>query len=384
MIMANRSYRSFAYESTERRTVDRRSEDLRIVHIVQHLRPGGIEALALDFLNAGFHRDSTIISLEGTFEENARKWPRLQDHRDRLIFLNKRDGFRPGLIAALSRRLSEIKPDAVHTHHIGPLFYGCLAARLAGIERVIHTEHDAWHLTDPQAAKLVKRMFTLARPTVVADASLVARNLASATGVRPTVIRNGIDISRFEPTDKILARVHLGFPKDAILIGTAGRLTKVKNQTLALEALARLPRKSSGRDLFLVIAGDGEDRAFLELRAKKLGICDRVKFVGHTDDMVAFYNALDVFFLCSKQEGLPLSLLEAQSCNVPVAATRVGACEEAVCPSTGRLIEPDSPDDLAAAILVLSKLSKVKNPRNFVLDTGDARAMHRAYAGLYR
>jgi len=114
-----------------------------------------------------------------------------------------------------------------------------------------------------------------------------------------------------------MARRALRLPDSGRLIGSAGRLEPVKGHALLIEALAALPT-----DVTLVLAGDGSQRPILEALAARLGVAERVHFLGHIDSIVTFYRALDVFCLPSVAEGLPLSVLEAQACGV--AAVVVG------------------------------------------------------------
>ena len=102
----------------------------------------------------------------------------------------------------------------MHTHHVGPLLYGGLAARLAGIRRLVHTEHDAWHLTDPRRRRLQAGLVGLLRPCLVADAALVRDSAEAALpGRRYAVIGNGVDTHRFTPGDRDAARRVLGLPR---------------------------------------------------------------------------------------------------------------------------------------------------------------------------
>ena len=69
---------------------------------------------------------------------------------------------------------------------------------------------------------------------------------------------------------------------------------------------------------------------------------------------------------------------------MPALATDVGACREAVCPDTGRIVQSGDVDGFASALLVLPRANQAATPRRFVLDKGDARVMHRSYQALYR
>ncbi len=94
-------------------------------------------------------------------------------------------------------------------------------------------------------------------------------------------------------------------------------------------------------------------------------------------------NALDIFCLPSLKEGFPLTLLEAQACNVPVVTTRIGSCIEATCPKPGILVSPNNPSELAKAIAKQSRGANGKNPRNFVMKNCSIELMMYQYEKLY-
>lgn len=267
-----------------------------VVQVVQELAPpGGIQVMALELQRwLAPTLDVHVVSLEGTVARLCASWPRVAALGDRLHGLDKPPGVDWRTVMRLTRLLREISPIAVHTHHIGPLLYGGLAARLAGVRRLVHTEHDAWHLGVPRRRRLERVALALLRPCLVADAQNVADALLRAVpSSRPRIVPNGIDTSAFSPGDRTAARHAFGLPARAPLVGTAGRLEQVKGQDLLIAAMAELPP-----DVVLAIAGDGTCRAALEAQA--LGLGGRVRFLGHVDDIATFYRALDVFCLPSR------------------------------------------------------------------------------------
>ncbi len=358
-----------------------------ILHVVQHLRPGGLEVMALELARRQQLRTPTlVVSLEGTAEEAIAAWPRLAAQRDQLVFLDKKPGLSPVLVGHLYGLFRRLRPAAVHTHHIGPLLYAGAAARLAGVKARMHTEHDAWHLSDPRRRRVAKVGLAASGCQLIADSAHVADAVAAALGGEPPrVILNGIDTARFRPADQQSARRALGLPLNHKVIGISARLEQVKGVDIALEALARLDG-GLARDVILAIAGSGSLRETLEQQAVALGIADRVAFLGHLDDMAAFYPALDVFCLPSRAEGLPLSLLEAQACAIPVVATRVGGVCDAVCNATGHLVPSEDPSALASALQCSLQEGLVRNgncnPRSFVLKTADLDSIAQAYLEL--
>ncbi len=349
-----------------------------ILHIVQHLAPGGLEVMALELARAQSKagRPALVLSLEGEAEAAIRHWPRLEGERQRLIFLGKRPGLDHALPLRLARLFRRLRPSCVHTHHVGPLLYAGPAARLAGVAARLHTEHDAWHLANPRRARLVRAALALAGPVLVADAPDVAEAVRRAVGSLPRVVLNGVDTTRFTPGDQAAARAALGLPQGRPIIGIAARLERVKGVDIALDALALLPG-----DALLAVAGGGGEEAALRAQVAALGLGERVRFLGLVQDTARFYPALDVLCVPSRNEGLPLAPLEAQACGVPVVAARVGGVATALCPATGRLVAPEDPAALAAG-LAATLAQPGGNPRPFVLRQASLAAAADAYLTL--
>ena len=139
------------------------------------------------------------------------------------------------------------------------------------------------------------------------------------------VVPHGVDLDRFrfdaEGRDKLRCQWGLlaGDADDPLIIGTAGRLVMGKGIEMLIEATALL--KARGTACQLVIAGDGPDRSEMQALAHRLGVLDRVLFVGFIQDMPAYYSALDVFALCSATESFGLALAEAMACERVVIGT---------------------------------------------------------------
>ena len=350
-----------------------------IVQIVQRLAPGGIEQLVLEFeRQTALDMETVLISLEGSRDSLTAAWPRLSALGDRLIGLDKAPGFQPGTLLRLIRLMRRLRPAAVHTHHVGPLLYGGLAARLSGVRRLVHTEHDAWHLRSRKRRALVGALFATLRPNLVACGADVAAAIARALpGTDAQIIANGVDTTRFVPSSQAACRRELGLPLDGTLVGAAGRLETVKGHDQLITALSLMPP-----GIALAIAGDGSQRDALESLARTLGVGQRVHFLGMLGDTAAFYPALNLYCLPSRNEGLPLSLLEAQACGVPAVATDVGSVREALCPRTGRLVPPGRPDLLATALMAGLDAAAPAAARSFVQTHFDLARTIGAYREL--
>jgi glycosyltransferase involved in cell wall biosynthesis len=349
------------------------------VQVVQHLSPGGLETMVLELMrHASEKLNCQIVALEGTRIDAYARWPRLIPFDAQLHFLNKAPGLSPLALSRTVRLLKRLRATAVHTHHIGPLLYGGLAARLSGVRVLVHTEHDAWHLQSPQRRRLQDRVIGLVRPTLVADSEIVNAELARLLPRRNyRVIPNGIDCARFDLGNRAEARRQFGLPEDQKLIGCASRMELVKGHDRLLKAHALLPP-----DVHLALAGNGSLEQEVWATVRRLGTADRVHFLGHIDDMPAFYQALDLFCLPSEMEGMPLAPLEAQACGIPCVATEVGGVREAVCPETGILVPATTPDHLARGLSVGLSVAPGVKVREFVLQNADLRTVATAYQSL--
>ena len=345
-----------------------------IVHIIQHLKPGGIEILVIEMLKRNKRFDFHIIALEGNIEDALLQFPVLANYQNKIHCLGKSPGIQWRTVTSLRSMLKRLMPVACITHHIGPLFYATLAKSRLGIEH-FHTEHDAWHLNDPSHERLQYWCLKMAQPTVIADAKVVAEILsAKFQFIVPHLIHNGIDTERFKPGSKKEARKQLALPENKRLLDCAARLEPIKQIHRLINALKVLPC-----DVHLVIAGKGSEYLPLLRQAARLNLSDRIHFLGFQKNPEIFYQAIDVFCLVSKNEGFPLSSIEAQACNVPVVLTDVGGCRETVCPSSGMLLIRDDHTQLVNTIKCQLHRAHFAQPRSFIKHRFSIETMLRNY-----
>lgn len=350
-----------------------------IVHVVQHLKPGGIESLALEFQRAAQpFFDVHIISLE---KHNVQcYWNNVDGFKDFIHVLNKEPGWQANIFKQLKQFFKKVNPIYVHTHHIGPLIYGGVAARLANVKHIIHTEHDAWHLANVKTRLIQKLFIALVRPIYVADAKFVAEQVNRLMpSLNPVVITNGVDTKKFTPSSisKQKLRKQAGLPTELRYIGCAARLESVKAHDVLITALHNLPS-----DIGLLLAGTGSLEQQLKALVIHLNLEKRVFFLGHVDDMTKFYPLIDVFCLSSNNEGLPLSPMEAQACGVPAVLTDVGGCSEAVCTKTGVIVQPNNPILLSQALLHSLNQKITQSPRVFIEKQRSIDKMIEQYVSL--
>jgi len=133
-------------------------------------------------------------------------------------------------------------------------------------------------------------------------------------------------------------------PETALVFGAAARLSNVKRIDVVIRSIARLEQLHPDRDIRLVLAGDGPERAALTSLSAQL-LRRPAMFVGHIDRPWEFLSGLDVFTLSSLEEGLPFALIEAMACERSVIATAVGGVPEVLeDPACGWLVPAGDQD----------------------------------------
>jgi len=292
------------------------------------------------------------------------------------------DPFVPARYSAILRRY---RPAVIHCHDYKSVTVAALASR--GI-RLVFTMHG--DLRETVGSGLLRRLGNKALRQCDAVVGVSDETVADAReyGVRPErihLIRNAVDTRRFQPCDdRPAARAALGLPPDGFLIGAVGRLSEEKGQPVLLEAAAKL-----GFPWHLALAGDGPLDKDLRALAARLGIAGRVHFLGRVENVERVYHALDVLALPSHREGLPLTVVEAAACAVPVAATDVGDVGRAVIDGqTGLLVPPGDPAALAGALTRIEgdaalQAAMGQAGREHVVASFGAEGMARAYEALY-
>jgi glycosyltransferase involved in cell wall biosynthesis len=271
----------------------------------------------------------------------------------------------------INRLLARIDPAIVATHTAKAGALGRAAGlwrSLARRERIrlVHTFHG--HVFHHYFSRPVTRAFIA-----------IERRLASLTDmiitVSPTIRRQLIEEYRIAAAEKVRVvplgfdfawrerlvtergwlRAKLGIGDETVLIGTVGRLAKIKNIALMLRAFAHMLRKDA-IDARLAVIGEGDQSESLQNLAHELGLDDRVTFCGWVLERERIFSDLDVTCLSSQNEGTPVSIIESLAAGVPVVATRVGGVADVMSdPMDGELVESDNEEALVAALAKLAR-----------------------------
>ena len=289
------------------------------------------------------------------------------------------------------REIRRYRPDVIHTHTAKAGTVGRAAALLykwltpgAKSVRVVHTFHG--HVFHSYYGGLKTRLFLaierflarFATDTIVVISPQQFREIHEEFGVgrreQFEVIPLGIDLEAYaDPvTKRQRIREEIGASDDEILVGFVGRLTEIKDISLYLRVADSVKKNSGSPDtLRFVVVGDGHLRRALEAEAASLDLGDSLRFLGNRTDIDAVYAGLDIVALTSRNEGTPLSLIEAMAAGKPVISTLVGGVRDLlgdvkveedgfkIC-ERGIGVDSRSPADFTKGLIYLAKNEKLR------------------------
>jgi glycosyltransferase involved in cell wall biosynthesis len=257
---------------------------------------------------------------------------------------------RNGVSPTLVRRLRELQPHAIHLQHFLGLNKLGIPARLAGVPRIVVTEHTVLDVSQSLAGRMRARLtWRLANAVTVIHPS-IKDYLCDHVGIprdRVTVIPIGIETDRYAPQDRSEWRQRLGLG-DEVTFVFVGRIAPVKNVPgLIMAFLEVMTRRGGGARL--VIVGDGVERMRCQQLIAEHAHGSRVTLVGEQGDTRPYLSAADVFVMNSRSEGTPRALLEAMSMGLTAICPNIGGIPDMLA-GRGWLFEPGDGSGLQNAL----------------------------------
>ena len=304
---------------------------MRIFHVISGFENGGVEMLLLRlFSHAPSDVKLHVVAHEIPVPECAERF------RASGVTVHTVPSRKHPLahLCALRALFRAHRPDVVHVHTTEWGALALWAAKKEGISCRIQHSHAARREKNPFVRMAHTVLFALARRTATdyfACGSDAARTAFGKKANCATILKNGIDVSEFA-FDAVLRRATreaLGLREGQTAVGMVARFSPQKNHARAIELFAAYRAKDPGAVLLLV--GDGALRAKVEAQAQKRLPKEAVRFLGVRNDMAALYAAMDLFILPSRFEGLPITLVEAQTCGLPAVVADTVTREADLC-----------------------------------------------------
>ena len=307
--------------------------DIAVLHLVNRFWIGGAERQFVERLRLhpqGFRAVVGCLEASGPMLEQVRAL----GYEPQVFPLNG-SMLKPNTavqIARIARLIREQGVKIIHATDFNTNLLALAAARLTGAKAIV-SRVDLGHLRSGfgkwhrEAEKLNARFADL----VVANADAVREVCIEDEGCRPervVVVRNGLDLARFDALAAQPLQERLPGPDAATTVAVIGNLWPVKGHRTFIEAVALVKDRLPG--VKFVCAGEGPERGFLEKRIVQLGLQGRFFLLGHRLDVPALLARVQAGCLCSSAEGLSNALMEAMAARLPLIATRVGGNPELV------------------------------------------------------
>jgi glycosyltransferase involved in cell wall biosynthesis len=358
----------------------------RVLHTIETVEPGGAETVCLQLAQAN---DSEFEPL-GLFFGEGWVSARFRDAGISYEIAPLDRAFDVRWILRVKEHLETQRISLIQSHEFTANCYVTAAARLAGIP-IVCTTHGKLYYANAGYRRVAYRWVSRTADRFVAVSEDLAGFLTQTVNIRREhieIIHNGVDLAKFapDPRERNKLRRGLGLSEDDVVVIVVAALFPGKGHDILLDALTELGTQG----VKLLIAGDGDERGRLELRARTLGLGAEVSFLGQRSDVPNLLRAADVFILPSYSEGLPLSVIEAMASGVPVVATRVGGIPELVIDGhNGVLVPPGSAKDIASALsriigdnVFAARI--VAAAKQAVREAFSLQQMRERYASLYR
>lgn len=316
---------------------------MRVLHLIGVMGAGGAESLVAEMVRRG----PDVGWISGIASGGGVQQDELIGRFPVSIYSVPAARRRPtGVARAVGRTVTvllDFRPDVIIAHNVGVSLVGGVARRIAGRGRrgvpMISVFHGVAAEDYRASARILSRTSDL---VVTVSQAILDRLRGDGLTSEAVVIPNAITVTPNRSREEV--RAELGVQDEPLALCLA-RMVDQKRHDVLLDAWSsvRAPAR-------LFLAGQGELRPALEEQARRLGLTDRVTFLGVRRDVPDLLEAADITVLSSDWEGLPIAILESMAAGVPPVVTDVDGNAEAIGPEAGRLVPPRDPPALAAAL----------------------------------
>ncbi|MFT6735720.1 MAG: glycosyltransferase involved in cell wall biosynthesis [Polaribacter sp.] len=292
-----------------------------------------------------------VVVFENHLNSNEDFYRAAQERNIKITKLNCNSKLDLGSVFTLLKLLKKHQSNVIHCHDPKSVFYAFLATIFNKKIRKVVTMHG-WVKNDSNMRfnNFIEKLCLPFFNKIIAVSEEIKEKLISASLSKSKIIyiANAIDTNKFIPLIKSEE-----IKSKTIKLLIVGRLSPEKGHTNLLTALSVLNKKSI-TSWQLTIIGDGELKDTLREQAEDLGLIKQVQFLGVKKNTLSYYQKNDIYVSSSLSEGMPLVVLEAMSCQVPVISTPVGAIPDLIKNSKGGMLSSNS--SVEAIIECLEKM----------------------------
>ncbi|MEG3765069.1 glycosyltransferase [Alteromonas sp. 14N.309.X.WAT.G.H12] len=356
-----------------------------VAHLTYSFGYGGLEKVIANTILHSQHYPNTqhiIISLI----DNTSLKETLPSNVE-VFTLNKRPGTDLRVYKTLYRLLKDKGVTVFHTYNFCTIEYHAVA-KACGVPRRIHADHGMGGDSSKGTCKkrrLVRRMMSHFVHKYVVVSNDLKRWVISSVGVNEEKVKfvfNGVATRPRQPVNPA--------QKDALSLVCVGRLEKVKNHARLLHAIASFKQSRPNVKIHCNIVGEGNERAALKQLTASLSLNENITFCGLQSEVIPYLNQADGFILSSDYEAMPITILEAMSCTLPVICPKVGGVTDFISEKEAILVKGQDSAALARGIERLYGMNTAT--RQTMADQGlslvntqySIETMIEVYFGLYQ
>lgn len=330
-------------------------DKFKIVEIVPALGWGGAQVFCIQLCNALSNYRGYEVTLVSLYDHNENHLPlSLLDKKVKFITLGKKRGPDPKLFARVTRLLTQLDPDVVHTHlHAGHYnLYAALTLKKKNVKKV-HTFHNLARMESPLwLMRRVNNYFfkkNIITPVAISEEAYKTAVKEYGKSIKWLIHNGSVCVKPSEQFQEVCSKIN-SLKKDQntrVLLNIA-RISRQKNQKLLLDCMRTLQEK--GKNVIALILGDcsADDRPIYEelMREKP----ENVHFIGKVTNVGDYILNAHAFVLSSVFEGLPIALLETMSAGVIPVCTPVGGLVDIITPEIGFLSKDVTYESYLAAL----------------------------------
>lgn len=298
------------------------------------------ESLCYELQNSGQY-NVHVVSL---FDLHTAITQRMEANGISIFYLQKKRGFDLSVVISLYRLMKSLKIDIIHTHRY-VMQYAIPAAVFAGVSKRVHTVHNiAEKEVDSLRQVFAYLFYHICNVTPVSISPIVQQSVMMRYGLNEKhtpVVYNGINFSRCLKINNHEAHEPFRFIH-------IGRFSLQKNHGAIIQAAEIL--KSKGLHFAITLIGGSGNEEERKLEVIQKGLDDVIFFSGIQSDVFSFLNESDCFLLPSLYEGMPVTLIEAMGCGLPIIASAVGGVPDMIDDEESGLLISPTAEKLAEAM----------------------------------
>ena len=345
------------------------NEPIRVLHVVTTMNRGGLETMLMNYYR---HIDRNVVQFDFLEHRNNES-----DYDQEILTLGGRIFRLPKLnpfsilyhkkLSAFFRHHQEYKIVHVHQDCLSSIALKAAYQNHVPI-RIAHS-HSASQ--DQNIKIVVKKALMKSIPRYATQLFACSKEAGDwmFSGFDYQIVKNAIDtkLFLFNKKKRALIRNNLGIPDSQLVIGHVGRFNYPKNHDFLIEVFYEIQKVNENSILLLVGAGELEHN--IKEKVNKMGLSQKVMFLGKRSDVNDLMQAMDIFIFPSNYEGLPVTLVEAQAAGLPIIKSDHVSNQCKITPYIYTLSLNSSPHDWANKAIQIVNHSSRSNTLKYLIES---------------